>query len=172
MSKKILFLFALIFLIIFSGCRDVTKSSDTIAVGSVYMKSDGILEVTLSADNKSNVLNNDLVIEVSPGSDIYEYIMDQVGGVALGERKALYEFSVDEGRNDSPRSRHIGVVFMTSEGVLQLTLSAEIRGDDHTIGDIYFERRPGDDDYEDIILHVGGLNPGESKLVPPWEHKK
>jgi hypothetical protein len=31
-----------------------------------------------------------------------------------------------------------------------------------------FRCKPGTERYENVIKHVGGLKPGESKLVPPW----
>jgi hypothetical protein len=31
-----------------------------------------------------------------------------------------------------------------------------------------FIYEPGHADYDDVVAHVGGISPGESKPVPPW----
>jgi hypothetical protein len=39
---------------------------------------------------------------------------------------------------------------------------------EETIGYGEIELAPGDPSYEDLLRHLGGLRPGQSKPVPPW----
>jgi hypothetical protein len=36
------------------------------------------------------------------------------------------------------------------------------------MGDAQFEYPPGHPRYEEVLEHIGGLEPGEEKPVPPW----
>jgi hypothetical protein len=60
----------------------------------------------------------------------------------------------------------IGAATMLADGTIHLMLRAE--GPGGAVGDAMFILRPGMQNYEATILHVGGLSPGESKSVPPW----
>jgi hypothetical protein len=58
----------------------------------------------------------------------------------------------------------IGEVEMLPDGSLVLDL--------YRAGDVLVSARKtykkGDPGYDDVVSHVGGLSPGEKKLVPPW----
>ncbi len=60
----------------------------------------------------------------------------------------------------------IGSASMDKDRTIYLQLRAE--GPNGELGDAMFTYRPGDPKYQEIIDHVGGLAPGESKPVPPW----
>ena len=60
----------------------------------------------------------------------------------------------------------IGVATMQADRTLVLRLRAET--EDGATGEGYFTYAPGDVDYAPVLQHVGGLEPGESKPVPPW----
>ena len=60
----------------------------------------------------------------------------------------------------------IGTATMTPDGTIVLNLRAE--GDDGTVGNALLKYQKGDAQYDDVIEHVGGLTPGECKLVQPW----
>ncbi len=62
---------------------------------------------------------------------------------------------------------NIGKATMTEDGTIILDLRAEdpIVG----IGHARFTYPPSDPQYLDVLNHLGGLRPGEEKLVPPWE---
>ena len=60
----------------------------------------------------------------------------------------------------------IGQVTMKADRTVVVRLRAE--SDDGALGETLFTYSPTDGDYESIIEHVGGLAPGQSKLVPPW----
>ena len=62
----------------------------------------------------------------------------------------------------------IGVASMAEDRVITLRLRAEDHG---MVGEGSLTYRPGDAQYEDVIRHLGGLKPGESKPVPPWPGK-
>ena len=58
---------------------------------------------------------------------------------------------------------------MTADYTVTLKLRAV--SDDGAIGEASFTYSPMDEDYESIVSHIGGINPGESKPVPPWPQK-
>jgi hypothetical protein len=60
----------------------------------------------------------------------------------------------------------IGVAFMHPDGSIELNLRAEGPGD--LLGHALMVYRIGDIDYACVLAHLGGLEPGQTKLVPPW----
>lgn len=60
----------------------------------------------------------------------------------------------------------IGVAMMKVDGTITLQLRAE--SDDGSVGDAYFEYPPSDPEYQNIIDHLGGIEAGQQKPVPPW----
>ena len=66
----------------------------------------------------------------------------------------------------SNTSKSIGVATKDEQGVVTLLLRAE--GPNGICGDAIFTYQPSDPKYQKIIDHVGGLEAGEEKLVPPW----
>jgi hypothetical protein len=60
----------------------------------------------------------------------------------------------------------IGDAKMRDDGTIVLDLRAELPGGGHGLAREEYPR--GHPDYADILEHLGGLRPGESKLVPPW----
>lgn len=67
---------------------------------------------------------------------------------------------------NAPEGESIGVATMEEGGVIVLQLRAEIGGGG--VGEGYFRYPPDHPQYGDIRSHVGGLEPGQSKPVPPW----
>jgi len=63
--------------------------------------------------------------------------------------------------------RPAGMATMRDDGTIVLDLRAESPQGD--IGMTQFEYPPSDPEYQAILDHLGGLKPGESKSVPPWE---
>ena len=59
----------------------------------------------------------------------------------------------------------IGSATMEKDGTIVLQLRAQ---SGPTIGDAQFTYPPTHPQYGEILSHVGGLKPGESKPVPPW----
>jgi hypothetical protein len=59
----------------------------------------------------------------------------------------------------------IGTATMLADGTLQLMLRAE---GGPALGDALFSYPKGHPEYANVLKHLGGLNPGESKPVPPW----
>jgi hypothetical protein len=66
--------------------------------------------------------------------------------------------------NEHPQS--IGQASMKEDGTIVLRLRAET--DDGVVGEALFTYSPIDENYDSILQHLGGLNPGETKPVPPW----
>jgi hypothetical protein len=72
----------------------------------------------------------------------------------------------------SPRSsatpapeESIGVATMEPDGTIVLKLRATAPG---LLGDAQLRYRRSDKDYAEVLKHLGGLHPGESKSVRPW----
>lgn len=66
---------------------------------------------------------------------------------------------------DKPDS--IGIATMDDAGTLHLLLRAE--GPGGAVGDASFTFPPDHADYRTMVEHLGGMRPGEQKLVPPWK---
>jgi hypothetical protein len=56
---------------------------------------------------------------------------------------------------------------MKPDGTIVLQLRAEIPASG-AIGDAQLEYQPGHPRYGEVLEHIGGIKPGEEKLVPPW----
>jgi hypothetical protein len=63
-------------------------------------------------------------------------------------------------------AQSIGAAEMRADRTIVLRLRAET--EDGATGEGYFTYAPTDTDYESVLRHLGGLEPGESKPVPPW----
>ena len=61
---------------------------------------------------------------------------------------------------------NIGIATMREDKTIILHLRAEDQGD--TIGDAYFEYPQNHAQYKMILEHIGKIETGESKPVPPW----
>jgi hypothetical protein len=82
-------------------------------------------------------------------------------GCSLGADKA--KVAEDE--------RPIGIATMREDGTIVLQLRAE---DDQGVrmGDASFQYPPTHPRYKEILDHIEGLRPGESKPVPAWPKKE
>lgn len=63
----------------------------------------------------------------------------------------------------------IGSALMLPDGTIELMLRAE--GPGGMRGDAKFAYPPSHPQYQMVLKHVGGLEPGTSKPVPPWPEK-
>jgi len=72
---------------------------------------------------------------------------------------------VGHSEQDQIVPRSIGSATMNADRTIVLRLRAEKPG---TVGDATIEYRPTDRDYDSVLKHIGGLQPGETKPVPPW----
>jgi hypothetical protein len=60
----------------------------------------------------------------------------------------------------------IGVATMDRDGTIVLQLRAE--GPAGLVGDAQLRYPPSHEQYSEVLTHLGGLEPGASKRVPPW----
>jgi hypothetical protein len=60
----------------------------------------------------------------------------------------------------------IGLATMEPDGTIVLKLRAE--GPGRMMGEGLLRYPPSHKDYNEVLTHIGGLKPGESKPVPPW----
>jgi len=67
------------------------------------------------------------------------------------------------GSDELPAS--IGVAHMLADGTIVLRLRSLPPG---PIAEGELTYRPADRDYEEVRQHIGGIEPGEWKPVPPW----
>lgn len=63
----------------------------------------------------------------------------------------------------------IGSALMLPDGTIELMLRAE--GPGGMRGDAKFSYPPSHPQYQQVLSHLGGLEPGKSKPVPPWPEK-
>ena len=66
----------------------------------------------------------------------------------------------------SPRKKSIGSATMKPDGTLVLKLRAESEA---TVGDALLIYPPDHPQYREMLDHIGGLQVGEEKPVPPWD---
>jgi hypothetical protein len=66
----------------------------------------------------------------------------------------------------TPLPASIGAATMAPDGTITLRLRAE--GPGGKIGEGQFSYRPGSAQYDEVLGHIGGLKPGQTKAVPPW----
>ena len=88
-------------------------------------------------------------------------IADGNPSAAASARPAASDPARARGAADS-----IGVATMDPDGTIVLQLRAE--GPDGVLGDALLRYPPSHKDYKDVLTHLGGMKPGESKPVPPW----
>ena len=62
--------------------------------------------------------------------------------------------------------KYIGTATMKEDGTVVLFLRAETG--DGLVGDGMVQYPPGHPNYHEVLDHLGGLEPGENKPVPPW----
>jgi hypothetical protein len=67
----------------------------------------------------------------------------------------------------APLPSSIGVATMAPDGTITLRLRAEGPGGMSGEGNLTYKR--GNPQYEEVLRHIGGLTPGETKPVPPWK---
>jgi len=80
--------------------------------------------------------------------------IDQKEKIMMGKKK-----------NDS-----IGSARMETDGTVVLQLRAESPGG--AKGDALFRYPPGHPEYKNVLQHLGGLEKGQEKVVPPWKGQK
>ena len=61
---------------------------------------------------------------------------------------------------------YIGVATMLPDGTIHMRLRAPLPGGGAGEGEIDY--KPDSPDYRQILEHLGGLRPGETKPVRPW----
>lgn len=66
----------------------------------------------------------------------------------------------------------IGSATMQDDRSIILMLRAEAKDEDGTVGDAAFEYRPDDPRYDEILSHLGPIEPGQDKIVPCFPDRK
>lgn len=69
--------------------------------------------------------------------------------------------------SSDPRPASMGLATMADDGGIVLRLRAQLDEGDGA-GEGYFRYPPGTVEHQRVVEHVGGLEPGQSKPVPPW----
>ena len=91
------------------------------------------------------------------------------GAKDVKQNKATSKNSA-KSKKSGAQTESIGTATMKADGTLILDLRA--KGEDGTIGDSRLVYPKDHKQYSEILKHIGGLKPGESKPVPPWPSKK
>jgi hypothetical protein len=71
-----------------------------------------------------------------------------------------------ETRSATSEQESIGVATMDANRTITLRLRAE--GPDGLVGEGFFVYPPSHAEYQSVLDHLGGLEPGQSKPVPPF----
>jgi len=82
----------------------------------------------------------------------------------IGERTAI-DLTLAANAAEASNIQYIGTATMREDESIELRLYSTSNGTD---AHFYQILHKGDALYDEVIAHVGGLKPGESKLVPPW----
>jgi hypothetical protein len=67
-------------------------------------------------------------------------------------------------------NQSIGMAAMNADGAIVLQLRAT--GPEGELGDAQLVYTPTHPQYQEVLKHLGGLRPGERKLVSPWPEKE
>jgi hypothetical protein len=86
---------------------------------------------------------------------------------SLGDTTLMLNSNQPQSANVNESSKYIGAATMEENGDIVMTLRAESK-DSPIIGDAQFRYKPGSPGYADVLRHLGGLRPGETKPVLPW----
>lgn len=62
---------------------------------------------------------------------------------------------------------HVGSATMLQDRTIVLSLVYRFPGGGHTTP-AEFRYKPGQPEYDEVLRHLGGMKPGESKGVKPW----
>jgi hypothetical protein len=124
-------------------------------IGSATMGHDRTIVLRLHADDPSGI-----VFAYPPHHPVYARVLAHLGGLEPGESKPVPPWP-DDADNAS-----IGTATMRPDRTIVLMLRADDAAG--TIGDARFVFPTGHPDYATVLAHLGGLEPGESKPVPPW----
>lgn len=90
-----------------------------------------------------------------------------VQAVALADiKREIAKIEKKPSEKPSEKQDSVGVATMDQTGVIRL----QLRSIDHgMIAEALKIVRPDDADYESLVKHLGGLKPGESKPIPPFD---
>ena len=113
--------------------------------GIAEMASDGVLTIRMFGAPKGG----DTQI-VKPSDPYYEEHLKMVGGIKPGEKKWI--------------DQSIGQIHMDSSGIITYTLHGIEKSSPQFLKT--GKSKPGDPDYVNWVSRVGGLKPGETKLIP------
>lgn len=114
-------------------------------IGTAAMSADGVLTIHLNASPRGEAPEI-----IRPSDADYQQMIMSVGGIKPGERKIIPE--------------SIGTVTMASDGTITYALHGiESAGPQFRMTG---KSKLGDADYASWLTRVGGLRPGETKLVP------
>jgi hypothetical protein len=112
--------------------------------------------VTFFRRTVTNDVGDAIVESVFPHGNVFgdEYIK-HAGGLEPGETKPVPVW---------PES--IGTATMSADGTIKLYLSSKTKNG--LIADAVSTYKPSNRMYEEVKRHLGGINVGERKPVPPW----
>jgi hypothetical protein len=129
------------------------SNSNAKSMGVATMLSDGTIVYTIRGDAIHSDLKS-VVWKYSVGSTGYSWALQNVGGIKSGETKPI---------PIAPPS--VGSATMLQDGTIRMQTWS--RGASGTIFEGVITIRPGDSRYQDVLKHLGGLNPGQVKGIPP-----
>jgi hypothetical protein len=128
------------------------------SIGVATMLTDGTIVYRLRGVCIGRPEDPEVVWKYPPGSAGYASAKERVGGIKPGETK-----------NVPPSPAVIGMATMSSDRTIHLHLWGKSeQGAAHGV----FDYKPDDPKYQQILQHLGGITPGQSKPVPPFESGK
>ena len=65
----------------------------------------------------------------------------------------------------------IGLARMLKDRTIVVLAYAEAPGPGGEVSEFQLIFKPGDHQYQELLRHLGGLKPGQSKGIPPWPEK-
>lgn len=120
--------------------------SNVIPAGVAEMSPDGVLTTRMYPP----VAKEDAIQKFRPGDKNYESMRRLVGGIQPGEKKVIPSF--------------IGRADMDAQGTIIYRFWGQANNGSQLNGARTL--KPGDADYDKLLNEVGGLHPGEWKMVP------
>jgi hypothetical protein len=129
------------------------------SIGVATMLADGTIVYRLRGGCIGRPEDAEVVWKYPLGSAGYASAKDRVGGIKPGETK-----------NVPPSPAVIGMATMSSDRTIHLHLWG--KSEQGAVAEGVFDYKPDDPKYQQILQHLGGITPGQSKPVPPFESGK
>lgn len=167
----------------------IKTSKEKKVTASMKKKNEGFIKMNANEDFERWSYGDEepyLMNTVTKDDFAHRQIEVVLGSMRPGEKKEIKSYDefhqkfrdarqlvIDERNAARPKtsddkSTDIGVATMDEKGILTLHLRSMDHG---MLAEANKVVRPGDSEYKEMVKHLNGIKPGESKAIPPFPDK-